>query len=89
MEVILDIKDWRTELDMFGICGKFVVCATCRVNFVMGYDKLIPPAEDELDMLHSIGKSKYHENQTRLACQIRVTKTLEGAEIVVPREAFG
>ena len=89
MEVILDNKDWGTELEEFGLCGKELSCHTCRVNFVTGYDKLIPPAEEEEDVFHSMDKSLYHENETRMACQIRVTKTLEGAEIIVPREAFG
>ncbi len=89
MEVILDNKDWGTDFDEFGLCGKELSCHTCRVNFIKGYDKLILPAEEEEDVFASMDKSLYKENQTRMSCQIRVSKILEGAEICVPREAFG
>ena len=59
MEVILDNKNWGTELDEFGLCGKELSCHTCRVNFIKGYDKLILPAEEEEDVFASMDKSLY------------------------------
>ena len=50
MEVILDNKQWGVDLEEFGLCGKELSCHTCRVNFIKGYDKLIPPAEEEEDV---------------------------------------
>ncbi len=47
MKVILDYKGWGMKLEVFGLCGNGLVCHTCRVNFVTGYEKLIAPTEDE------------------------------------------
>ena len=89
MEVILENKEFGKELEEFGLCGKELSCHTCRVNIVKGYDKIVPPSESEEDVFSMMDPSLYQEGLTRMACQVRVNKNLEGAEIEVPREAFG
>ncbi len=68
MEVILENKTWGTDLEEFGLCGKELSCHTCRVNFVKGYEKLVPPAEEEEDVFESMDKSLFKDNETRMSC---------------------
>ena len=89
MEVILDNKTFGNELEEFGLCGKELSCQTCRVNFIQGYDRLIQPGESEEDIFVVLGDKLYKEGVTRMSCQVKVDKRLEGALIEVPREAFG
>ena len=59
------------------------------MDFIEGYDKLPPHQEDEEDVFVELGDSLYKEGITRMSCQVKVSKRLEGALIEVPREAFG
>lgn len=44
-------------------------CGTCRIHVIEGADELLPPAEDELDLL-DVFNSK--PPNVRLACQARL-----------------
>ena len=59
------------------------------MDFIEGYDKLPPAREEEEDVFVELGDSLYKEGVTRMSCQVKVSKRLEGAVIEVPREAFG
>ena len=89
MEVILENKTFGSELEEFGLCGKELQCQSCRVDIIEGYDKLEDPKVDEEDIFIELGPKHYKEGLTRMSCQIKVSKRLEGALIEVPREAFG
>ena len=80
----MNIKD----LSVFGICDKQLACHSCRVNVnKKHYANLPPVTEDEQDVLDELGKF-YKPGQTRMSCQIKVTKEMEGCEIEIPRNAF-
>lgn len=65
-----------SEYNILATCGGMALCATCHVQVLDGLDTL-PPAQDaELDMLDTLPDA---EDDSRLACQIRVDETLEGA----------
>jgi ferredoxin len=44
-------------------------CGTCRIHVLEGADDLLPPAEDELDLLDVFNLKPPH---VRLACQARL-----------------
>jgi ferredoxin len=44
-------------------------CGTCRIDVLEGADELLPPAEDELDVLRIFDADPA---ATRLACQARL-----------------
>lgn len=87
MDALIASKEIGSQLDEFGLCGKELSCQTCRVNFTKGYDKLLDPTVDEEDVFDQLGKD-YKAGQTRMSCQIKVTKHMEGSEIEIPKEAF-
>ena len=75
------------DLSVFGICEKQLACHSCRVNFVTNYKKLGEPGVDEQDVLDELGRL-YREGQTRMACQLYLSKEMEGSLIEIPRSAF-
>ncbi|CAI2361118.1 unnamed protein product [Moneuplotes crassus] len=74
-------------LNVFGICDKQLACLSCRVNVEEGYNNLPKPTEEETDILYDLGRH-YKDNITRMSCQLKISKALEGAHIFVPRSAF-
>ncbi len=79
METVLDV----CKPEEFGLCGGQLSCYTCRVHFIKGYDRLPLPSEEEKDVFDQMG-SEYRPDCTRMACELKVTKQLEGAELEVP-----
>ena len=63
-----------------------MACSTCHVVLEQHvYDSLPEPEEEELDMLDlAFGLT----DTSRLGCQIKVAKNLEGARITVPGAAL-
>ena len=80
----LNLKD----LSVFGLCDKQLACHSCRVNFKKNYSQLPPITEDEQDVLDELGSNLCKRGETRMSCQLKVTKELEGCEIEIPRSAF-
>ncbi|SFD63412.1 2Fe-2S iron-sulfur cluster-binding protein [Spirosoma endophyticum] len=65
-----------SDYDILATCGGMALCATCHVQVLDGLDAL-PSAQDaELDMLDTLPDA---DSDSRLACQIRVNESLEGA----------
>lgn len=62
------------------VCGGRARCSTCRVQVVAGLEALAPPAQAELDTLASINAPP----DTRLACQIRISKPSSVLRIITP-----
>ncbi|MCL2566617.1 MAG: ferredoxin family 2Fe-2S iron-sulfur cluster binding protein [Alphaproteobacteria bacterium] len=68
--------------DLEGSCEGSLACSTCHVILEQNYyDKLEEPSDDENDMLDmAFGLSK----TSRLGCQVKITKDLEGAILTIP-----
>jgi len=61
-----------------GTCGGIALCATCAVDVLRGTENLTPADDQELDMLDTLPETA---DTTRLACQIRVGREMDGMVI--------
>ncbi|MEO5979423.1 MAG: 2Fe-2S iron-sulfur cluster-binding protein [Chryseolinea sp.] len=73
---VLKASDYPIE----ATCGGMALCATCHIAVARGAGQIAAPLEHELDMLDTLPNSN---DESRLACQIRIDKTLEGALFVL------
>lgn len=78
---LLDIAQ-AYGLDMEGACGGSCACSTCHVivdpDF---YDEIPEPDDDENDMLDlTFGLTE----TSRLGCQVKMTKELDGLRVALP-----
>ncbi|CCE90034.1 adrenodoxin TDEL_0A07020 [Torulaspora delbrueckii] len=80
-ETLLDIAQAH-NLDMEGACGGSCACSTCHVIVDPDYyDALPEPDDDENDMLDLA----YGLTETsRLGCQIKMSKDIEGIRVALP-----
>lgn len=69
-----------SEYDILATCGGMALCATCHIEVLEGMDTLQPLSEAELDMLDTLPDA---DDQSRLACQIRLSPSLDGLKIRV------
>jgi 2Fe-2S ferredoxin len=79
MPVLRDAVDFT-----IGVCGGAISCGTCLV--LLDGDasaKLPPPSDDELEMLEALDA----QPGSRLACQIVLSKALEGLRLTIAPEA--
>jgi ferredoxin len=79
---ILDIAQ-SEELEMEGACGGSCACSTCHVIVQEQeyYDKMPEPEDDENDMLDlAFGLTE----TSRLGCQVKMTKELDGLVVKLP-----
>ncbi|KAM0792519.1 hypothetical protein ACM66B_005188 [Microbotryomycetes sp. NB124-2] len=78
---IVDVS-WEYDLDIEAACEKSVACSTCHVILEDDvYDKLEEPSDDENDMLDlAFGLT----DTSRLGCQIKVQKWMDGTTITLP-----
>lgn len=58
-------------------CGGMALCATCHVQVMKGYESLPQPEELEWAMLDTLPN---FTPQSRLSCQIKIDKSLNGME---------
>lgn len=65
-----------SEYPVLATCGGMALCATCHVEVLDGKDGLGDASEIELDQLETLPELF---PTSRLACQIRISKQLEGA----------
>ncbi|KAH9848005.1 2Fe-2S ferredoxin-type domain-containing protein [Lenzites betulinus] len=70
------------DIDLEGACEGSVACSTCHVILdPESYDKLPEPEDDENDMLDmAFGLT----DTSRLGCQVRLTKDLDGITATLP-----
>lgn len=65
-------------------CGGACACATCHIILPSSlYKNLGEPDEEERDLLDFVDNK---EPTSRLACQVNITATMEGIEIIIPEE---
>lgn len=64
-------------------CGGSAACATCHVVLPQSlYDRLAAPDAHEADMLDFADAPR--EACSRLSCQVRVTKEMDGITVRIP-----
>ncbi|PNS21113.1 hypothetical protein CAC42_3451 [Sphaceloma murrayae] len=79
---LLDIAQ-ANDVEMEGACGGSCACSTCHVIVDDGdmYDKMEEPDDDENDMLDlAFGLTE----TSRLGCQIKMSKELDGLVVRLP-----
>ena len=80
------VMEGAIQNDVDGIlaeCGGGCACATCHVYVGESFlDKITPVSDVEADMLECVASER--KNNSRLACQIKVTEALEGLVIEIP-----
>ncbi|OAA40032.1 2Fe-2S iron-sulfur cluster binding domain protein [Metarhizium rileyi] len=79
---LLDIAQ-ANDLEMEGACGGSCACSTCHVIVTDEefYDKMPEPEDDENDMLDlAFGLTE----TSRLGCQVKMTKELDGLVVKLP-----
>jgi ferredoxin, 2Fe-2S len=65
-------------------CGGACACATCHVYVASGWLAKLEPREDmEEGMLESAWEPRPN---SRLSCQIHITRALDGLEVQVPEQ---
>lgn len=70
------------RIDMEAACDGTCSCSTCHVYLEKStFDQLEKPSEDELDMLDLAPDLK---PTSRLACQIKLTKDMDGMVVTLP-----
>lgn len=69
-----------SEFNVAATCGGMALCATCHVEVKEGADKLPSAGDAELDMLDTLPRLT---STSRLACQIRVSQSLNGLLVKV------
>jgi ferredoxin len=69
-----------SEYDILATCGGMALCATCHIQVLDGMDKLEERTDAELDMLDTLPDS---DDDSRLACQIKVNASIGGLKIRV------
>eukprot|EP00055_Hartaetosiga_balthica_P003889 m.9307 g.9307 ORF g.9307 m.9307 type:complete len:218 (-) comp3427_c0_seq1:1583-2236(-) len=73
----------RYGVDLEGACEASLACSTCHVYVSHPYfDSLDEPSEDEEDMLDL---AALLEENSRLGCQIVLSKELDGMELQLPK----
>eukprot|EP00752_Nemacystus_decipiens_P008345 g7459.t1 len=76
----------ENDVELEGACGGDLACSTCHVVLPKEYyDKLDEKEEEEDDMLDLAWGLT---DTSRLGCQIKVTRDLEGMLIKVPEDSM-
>jgi ferredoxin len=65
-----------SEYNILATCGGMALCATCHVEVTEGEQLLDGRTDAELDMIDTLPNAT---EKSRLACQIRIGRHLEGA----------
>lgn len=80
---LLDVAQ-ANDLEMEGACGGSCACSTCHiiVESEEYYDKMAEPDDDENDMLDlAFGLTE----TSRLGCQVKMSKELDGLVVRLPQ----
>ena len=80
-ETVMEVT--RNEnFEIEGSCEGSMACSTCHIIVSdKWYDKLEPPGLEEIEMLELLPN---YDKRSRLGCQIRLTKSLNGITIRLP-----
>ncbi|GEM67215.1 ferredoxin [Sphingobacterium mizutaii NBRC 14946 = DSM 11724] len=69
-----------SEYDILATCGGMALCATCHVEVISGAENLTQAEDQELDMLDTLPDA---DDNSRLACQLRLTDMNNGLTIKI------
>ncbi len=69
-----------SDYDILATCGGMALCATCLVDVLQGSEQLKGAEDNELDMLDTLPNAGVN---SRLACQLKVNKQLEGITVKI------
>jgi ferredoxin-2, mitochondrial len=72
----------RYGIEMEGACEGSLACTTCHVYVGGHYFSQLPPALDEEEDL--LDMAPFLKENSRLGCQIILTKALNGIELTLP-----
>lgn len=64
------------EYNVLAACGGMAMCGTCHVQVLEGMEKLSGHTDAELDMLDTLPDA---QDDSRLACQLRIEEKMDGA----------
>lgn len=73
----------RYEIEMEGACEASLACTTCHVYVLGDYLDKLPSAEEKEEDLLDL--APFLKENSRLGCQIILTKDLEGMELQLPK----
>tara|TARA_X000001036_G_C19931437_1_gene501931 strand:+ start:126 stop:434 length:309 start_codon:yes stop_codon:yes gene_type:complete len=74
----------KKNIDIEGSCQGSLACSTCHILISKKWiNKIYPAKIEEKEMLGIIPNLK---NNSRLGCQIKLTKSLDGLEIILPKK---
>ncbi len=69
-----------SEYEILATCGGMALCATCHVEVISGAENLTQAEDQELDMLDTLPDA---DDNSRLACQLRLTDMNNGLTIKI------
>lgn len=72
----------RHNIDMEGACEASLACTTCHVYVHDNYLRKLPEATEKEDDL--LDMAPFLKENSRLGCQIVLTKELDGIELTLP-----
>ena len=72
------------DIDIEGVCGGSMACTTCHVFVAKKFLKSIPIATEEETALLAFAPGC--KPNSRLGCQIKMSKELDGIEVQLPIE---
>lgn len=67
-----------SDYPILATCGGMALCATCHVEVSSGIERLPEPTEQELAMIDTLPDAT---SLSRLACQIRLSPSLDGVKL--------
>lgn len=70
--------------EMLALCGGMCSCATCHVYIDSDHHALLPPIHEDENGLLSC--SDHRKENSRLACQVRMSAELEGLQVTIAPE---
>ncbi|KAL3276492.1 hypothetical protein HHI36_011872 [Cryptolaemus montrouzieri] len=73
----------RYEIPMEGACEASLACTTCHVYVKSNHCDTLPPAEEKEEDL--LDMAPFLKENSRLGCQIILSKELEGLEVELPK----
>ena len=85
ISLIENIRELDSSVD--AICGGLCACATCHVHIDPAWANRLPQRQEEETLLIS-DSANYIAEQSRLSCQIQLTKDLDGLEFTIAPEEF-
>ena len=80
-----NIRELDSSVD--AICGGLCACATCHVHIDPAWANRLPQRQEEETLLIS-DSANYIAEQSRLSCQVQLTKDLDGLEFTIAPEEF-